>query len=197
MKRLYLLLLLQIGLFLSTYAQTDIIQIKILDAIEVIDYQVPVLDSNLTTSGYTIITHPMKLLPMRKNNTITNNSFKTNQKSLGNIKGKVTDAETGKSTPFVNVTIEVNGNTVGTSTDFDGMYKLDSVFVGFYTVTFSSVGYDPLKIDSIEVHKDKTTFLDAKLTTRNLCQGVPEIPLWKLKKMQRKAKRMERKKEKQ
>lgn len=83
----------------------------------------------------------------------------------GEIQGKVTDAETGETLPFVNVAIDIGGNLVGTATDFDGIYSLNSVRPGAYTITFSSVGYQSQKIEGVQVNVDKTTFLDAQLGT--------------------------------
>ena len=40
------------------------------------------------------------------------------------VTGKVTDAETGDGVPFANVYFD--GTTIGTSTDFDGFYKIET-----------------------------------------------------------------------
>ncbi|MGB1242857.1 MAG: carboxypeptidase regulatory-like domain-containing protein, partial [Chitinophagales bacterium] len=82
----------------------------------------------------------------------------------GEIQGKVTDAETGETMPFVNVSININGNLIGTSTDFDGIYSLNSVRPGFHTLTFSYVAFQTKKIEQVQVNADKTTFLDVQLS---------------------------------
>lgn len=104
--------------------------------------------------------HPSKILG-RPN--LIKLDAKEVQKALGRIIGKVTDAETGEALPFVNVAISIGGNLVGTSTDFDGIYELNSIRVGKYCFTFSYVGYRPLKINNIEIRKHYCTNLDVEL----------------------------------
>ncbi len=82
----------------------------------------------------------------------------------GEIQGKVSDAETGETLPFVNVAININGSLVGATSDFDGVYTLHSIRPGIYTVTFSYVGYTTLKVEKIKVQANKTTFLDVELS---------------------------------
>lgn len=84
---------------------------------------------------------------------------------IGEIQGVVTDAETGETIPFVNVAIDIGGNLVGATTDFDGIYPLYPVPPGIYKVTFSYVGYETVVVENVEVLADKTTFLNVKLTT--------------------------------
>ncbi|MCH1585004.1 MAG: carboxypeptidase-like regulatory domain-containing protein, partial [Flavobacteriales bacterium] len=43
----------------------------------------------------------------------------------GIIRGRVNDAQTNDPIPFANVVVQ--GETVGTTTDFDGNYELNSV----------------------------------------------------------------------
>ncbi|GMU86562.1 MAG: hypothetical protein AMXMBFR48_18040 [Ignavibacteriales bacterium] len=54
------------------------------------------------------------------------------------MQGRVADAETGEALPYVNVFIQ--GTNKGTVTDPDGNYLL-KIPSGFYTLTFSMVGY--------------------------------------------------------
>lgn len=82
---------------------------------------------------------------------------------IGEIQGKVTDAETGEALPFANVSIDISGTLVGTTTDFDGVYSISPVRPGTYTVTFSFVGMQTKQIDGVQVNADKTTFLNAEL----------------------------------
>lgn len=167
-----------------------------LDSVKILLYQSFTLSNKQTLKEPFVTGEQIKSMPARG---LSNSPFFCGFQAddFGSIAGKVTDTQRREAIPFVNVAIEVSGNVVGTSTDFDGTYKLDSVFVGFYTVTFSSPFYQSLKIDSIEVHKDNTTFLETKVTTRDACEGAPEISVRKRKKMQRKARRIERKKGKQ
>jgi TonB-dependent receptor len=57
----------------------------------------------------------------------------------GTLKGLLTDKETNnESLPFANV--QIKGTTIGTTTDFDGLYAL-SLEPGNYTIVFSFLGY--------------------------------------------------------
>ncbi len=86
------------------------------------------------------------------------------QESFGSISGIVTDAETGEAIPFVNVSLDVGGNTVGTATDFDGVYEIDSIPFGTYVVTFSQVGMQANKIEGLVIGTDnKSVKLDVQI----------------------------------
>ena len=68
------------------------------------------------------------------------------------IKGKVIDAETKEALPFVN--IGSLGTTVGTSTDFDGFYEIESQWMTDKLIV-SYVGYDTDTVDIIVGKKQK------------------------------------------
>ena len=55
-----------------------------------------------------------------------------------NVKGVVKDATTGDALP--GVTVVIKGTSIGTETDFDGLYNLDNVSTGAKLV-FSYLGY--------------------------------------------------------
>lgn len=93
----------------------------------------------------------------------------------GEIQGKVTDAETGETMPFVNVSIDVGGNLVGTTTDFDGIYSINSVRPGAYTISFSYVGYQTKQIEGVQVNADKTTFLNAQMGSASEMLGIVDV----------------------
>ncbi|MEZ4887432.1 MAG: carboxypeptidase-like regulatory domain-containing protein [Chitinophagales bacterium] len=98
----------------------------------------------------------------------------------GEIQGKVTDAETGETIPFVNVSINISGNLVGTTTDFDGIYSLNSIRPGAYTITFSYVGFQTKQVDGVQVNVDKTTFLNAELGTSSEILDIIEVVEYKV-----------------
>ena len=74
------------------------------------------------------------------------------------ISGIVFDGEFNEPLPFVNVLID--GTTIGTTTDFDGNYNLE-LLPGKYSIVFSFVGYETLKITEINVEEGKIVELDA------------------------------------
>ena len=60
------------------------------------------------------------------------------QKSI--IRGNVYDAETGEAVPFA--TVQLDGTTTGTTTDFDGFFSLTNLEPGTYVVVSTYIGYD-------------------------------------------------------
>ncbi|MBP9150921.1 MAG: carboxypeptidase-like regulatory domain-containing protein, partial [Flavobacteriales bacterium] len=58
------------------------------------------------------------------------------------VKGTITDAQTGEPLPFVNVAFV--GKNVGTTTDFNGKYQMDTKW-GSDKVQASFMGYEPME----------------------------------------------------
>ena len=70
-------------------------------------------------------------------------SLIVNAQDKGNVTGLLTDKEYGNAPlPFANV--QLKGTTIGTTTDFDGMYTL-SLAPGNYTIVFSFLGYKKIE----------------------------------------------------
>ena len=80
----------------------------------------------------------------------------------GTIAGKLTDKENNNEPlPFVNVL--VGGTSKGTQSDFDGLYEIGNVPVGTYTLEFSFLGYETLRIPNVVVEPNKVTVIDAAM----------------------------------
>ncbi len=74
----------------------------------------------------------------------------------GTIAGKLSDNEIeGEPLPFANVIIKETNK--GTTTDFDGLYSLNNLEPGTYTVSFSFVGYETVEVPNVEVLAGKVT----------------------------------------
>ena len=58
------------------------------------------------------------------------------------ITGKITDSETSE--PIPSAAVFINGTTVGTSTDKDGIYQLKLPGAGSYDLAVSHTGYEPV-----------------------------------------------------
>ncbi|MBK8567682.1 MAG: carboxypeptidase-like regulatory domain-containing protein [Saprospiraceae bacterium] len=73
---------------------------------------------------------------------LTGSSALFSQK-LTSVKGVVTDAQTKEPLPFVNVAFV--GTPVGTTTDLDGSYSMDTKW-GSDSLQISFVGYETVKV---------------------------------------------------
>lgn len=88
--------------------------------------------------------------------------------NTGSIVGKLTDKEyNNEPLPFANVYIK--GTTTGTTSDLDGLYNLNNLSAGTYTISFSFVGYETIE-KQIEV-------IAGKATTVNLTMGASAATL--------------------
>lgn len=80
----------------------------------------------------------------------------------GSITGKILDKEVnGEPLPFANIIIK--GTSTGTMTDFDGLFILDNLEPGAYTLSFSFVGYETREIPNVQVVAGKVTEINAEL----------------------------------
>ena len=73
------------------------------------------------------------------------------------VRGTITDVSTGEPLPFVNISFK--GTTVGTISDFDGKYFLQTK-IPCDTISFSMVGYIPV---SMKIQRDAFQELDIQL----------------------------------
>ena len=72
---------------------------------------------------------------------------------VGEIKGKVTDAKTGK--PLFGVSVQVEGLTLGGTTDLGGEFLITGIPEGKYNLIFSLVGYSRVTISDVKVRSSK------------------------------------------
>jgi outer membrane receptor protein involved in Fe transport len=93
--------------------------------------------------------------------------------TTGKIAGRVTDAETNEGLPGVNVLIE--GSTMGAATDVNGSYVILNIPPGLYTVKFSFIGYQTVRVSQVRVNVDFTARLDQKLKPAAVEMGVVEV----------------------
>ncbi len=77
----------------------------------------------------------------------------------GAIHGKVFD-ETGQPIYSANISIVDGPTTTGTTSDFDGQFKIKPLSAGTYTVEVSYLGYQTSKIVGVLVYNNKITFLE-------------------------------------
>lgn len=80
----------------------------------------------------------------------------------GSIVGKLTDTEyNNEPLPFANVFLK--GTTKGVISDIDGLYSLENIEPGTYTVVYSFVGYETVEIPDVKVISDKVTNIDVPM----------------------------------
>ncbi|CAN5389012.1 TonB-dependent receptor [soil metagenome] len=80
----------------------------------------------------------------------------------GSIAGKLLDKEmNGDPLPFANIIIK--GTSTGTMSDVDGLFVIDNIDPGTYTISFSFVGYETLEVPNIAVVAGKVTEINTAL----------------------------------
>lgn len=95
-------------------------------------------------------------------------SFAASAQTTGSIVGKLLDREMNdEPLPFANILIK--GTTKGTTSDFDGLYRVDGLEEGTYTVQYSFLGYETVEIAEVQVIAGQETELNVPLSAS---QGV-------------------------
>ncbi len=82
----------------------------------------------------------------------------------GALKGVVTDGETGS--PLPGATVRIVGSERGAAADQDGVFRIEKVPVGNYSVQFSAIGYETRTLTDVIVRAGRTSVVEAKLTVR-------------------------------
>jgi outer membrane receptor protein involved in Fe transport len=80
----------------------------------------------------------------------------------GKIAGEVLEENTGE--PLIGVQVFIQGTSKGMVTDVNGLYNINNVDPGTYTVVFKYVGFSTYRVENVEVFVDKTTRIDASLS---------------------------------
>ncbi len=90
----------------------------------------------------------------------------------GSIVGKLTDKDfNNEPLPFANVIIK--GTSTGTTSDIDGLYTLENVPVGDYTIVFSFVGYETVELAAtVEAIKVNTINVTMGASAAELDEGI-------------------------
>lgn len=83
----------------------------------------------------------------------------------GAIEGVILDGDTKET--LIGAYVLVEGSSEGTTTDIDGLFIL-RLTPGIYTITISSLGYESIKIENVEVIAGKKTPLNVVMKTESL-----------------------------
>ncbi|GAB4369659.1 MAG: hypothetical protein Kow0042_11500 [Calditrichia bacterium] len=81
---------------------------------------------------------------------------------IGEIYGKVVDAQTGS--PLEGVHVWIKGETLATVSDVSGIYSLKELNSGSYTLHFELMGYRELIIEDVEIGHGEHFSLDVELS---------------------------------
>lgn len=74
----------------------------------------------------------------------------------GTIQGKLTDKELNDE-PLIFGNVLIKGTTLGTTSDFDGLFEFNNLQAGTYTLEISFLGYETITADNIEVKAGEIT----------------------------------------
>ncbi len=86
----------------------------------------------------------------------------SNAQETGTIAGKLLDKESNNQPlPFANVVVK--GTTKGSSTDFDGLYEINDIPIGTYTIEFSFTGYQTVEVPNVLVEANRVSVVDATM----------------------------------
>jgi hypothetical protein len=87
----------------------------------------------------------------------------------GVIGGKVFDEVNGESLPFANVIVV--GSSVGVSTDLEGLFELKGLQPGLYTLSFTFVGYDEVRVPEVRVTNNTPAYLNVGMKANSTTIG--------------------------
>jgi len=79
----------------------------------------------------------------------------------GRITGTITERATGE--PLVGVNITIEGTFIGAAADEDGYYNIIQVPSGTYTVVFSMIGFQQVRVTDVVVRTGLTTTIDMQM----------------------------------
>jgi TonB-dependent receptor len=87
----------------------------------------------------------------------------TMAQSTGIVAGKITDKDANNE-PLPFATVIIQGLDKGANTDFDGLFRIDGIPVGTYTIEVRFVGYETLELKDIIVEAGKVTEITASMS---------------------------------
>ena len=90
----------------------------------------------------------------------------------GSVVGQLTDKELNDE-PLAFANVLLKGTSIGTTSDFDGLFQIDGVEPGTYTLVISFLGYETLEIPNVVVEADKVTQINAGLGAASV--GLDEV----------------------
>jgi len=89
--------------------------------------------------------------------------------TVGKIQGKVTDLQTGE--PLIGANVLVVGTSFGAATDVNGVFTINNLDPGVYSLKTSYLGYKTVTVSNIRVSVDLTSEIDFKLPAEGITVG--------------------------
>lgn len=89
--------------------------------------------------------------------------------TTGKLVGRVVDAQTREGLPGTNIIVE--GTSFGAVSDLEGKYLILRLPPGLYTVRAQVLGYNPVRIDQVQISIDKTSAADFTMSQTVLESG--------------------------
>ena len=86
------------------------------------------------------------------------------KKDYGRIVGSLIDSETGEF--LIGVSVYLEGTKQGAISDLDGNYEIRDVVPGKYSLRAQLVGYETIRIDSVEVTAGDQTRADFQMSVQ-------------------------------
>ncbi len=80
-----------------------------------------------------------------------------------NIRGTVIDKVTQMPLPGASVVLKNTNPIIGTTTDFDGNYKLENIDVGRHSLIITFIGFDPVAINHVLLTSGKELVINVEL----------------------------------
>lgn len=88
----------------------------------------------------------------------------------GEIKGVITDGNSGEPMPFAKVILKKDGQMIqGQHSDFDGNYHFKAIAPGSYDLEVTSIGFETQLTTGVVVNADKITFFDSRMMDAVKC----------------------------
>jgi len=89
------------------------------------------------------------------------------------IKGKVIDGKTGETLPGAVVVIK--GTTTGSNTDFDGLFSINNLAIGVYTLECKLISYNTKILTDVNVKNNEPTVITITMETASTNLGIVEV----------------------
>ena len=80
----------------------------------------------------------------------------------GSIVGALTDKDYNNE-PLAFANVIIKDTQKGVTSDYDGLYSIEKLAVGTYTLVFSFVGYETVEIENVTVEADKVTTVNVPM----------------------------------